>query len=53
MRGEVEDRELFDDLIEMAIGPLYVRRYISRRPMDDSFIDRVVATVLSQIDPTR
>jgi hypothetical protein len=29
----------------MAIGPLYVRRYISRRPIDDAFIDRIVASV--------
>lgn len=48
LRGEVEDRDVFEDLIEMAIGPLYVRRYISRRLIDDAFIERIVDAVLSK-----
>lgn len=47
LRGDVDDRDVFEDLIEMAIGPLYVRRYISRRAIDDVFIERVVDAVLS------
>lgn len=47
LRGDVDDRDAFEDLIEMAVGPLYVRRYISRRMIDDVFIERVVDAVLS------
>ncbi|MFY9478302.1 MAG: TetR/AcrR family transcriptional regulator [Aquabacterium sp.] len=48
LRGEMDDQADFEELIEMAIGPLYVRRYISNRPIDDALIDRVVAQVLPQ-----
>jgi len=44
-RGEIRHRKDLEDLIEMAIGPLYVRRYISRRPIEDAFIDRIVASI--------
>jgi AcrR family transcriptional regulator len=44
-RGEIRQRKDLEDLIEMAIGPLYVRRFISRRPIEDAFIDRIVAGV--------
>ena len=47
LRGEIDPGEDFEALIEMAIGPLYVRRYVSLRPIDDAFIDRVVTKVLS------
>lgn len=47
LRGDVDDRDVFEDLVEMAIGPLYVRRYISRRSIDDAFIERVLDAVLT------
>lgn len=47
LRGELSRREDLEDLIEMAIGPLYVRKFISLRAIDDEFIDRVVERSLS------
>lgn len=47
LRCDIGDRAHLEELIEMAIGPLYVRRYLSRQPIGDDFIERVVTTVLS------
>lgn len=45
-RGEIDPQADFESMIEIAIGPLYVRRYISLRPIDDAFMDQLVALAL-------
>jgi len=47
LRGEIWPEGDPEELIERAIGPVYVRRFISRRPVDDGFIERTVDSVLA------
>ncbi len=47
-RGELAEGEDAEELLERALGPLYVRRFISRRPIDDAFIERAVVSALGR-----
>ncbi|RZS29935.1 TetR/AcrR family transcriptional regulator [Corticibacter populi] len=51
VRGELDAQTDAEELIERAIGPLYMRRFISHRPIDDAFIERVVQGVLPERMP--
>jgi len=44
-RGELSPDVDRDELFEMAAGPLYFRTFISGRPLDESFIHKVVDQV--------
>lgn len=43
-RGEIERHEFVADLF---LGPLFYRRLLSREPLDDAFIERVVDAALA------
>jgi AcrR family transcriptional regulator len=46
-RGEIAPGMDTGELIERAIGPIYVRVFISRRPVTADFLERLVDNVLS------
>lgn len=46
LRGELDPGADFEAMMELAIGPLYVRRFISMQAIDDAFIERIVASAL-------
>ncbi|HEY3481564.1 MAG TPA: TetR-like C-terminal domain-containing protein, partial [Streptomyces sp.] len=43
-RGEIEDAEFVADLF---LGPLFYRRLLSREPLSEAFVNRVVAAALA------
>ena len=45
-RGELRPGIDEEIALDLALGPLYVRTLITRRPIDDSFIERFVDTLL-------
>ena len=50
-RGELRPGTDEEIALELALGPLYVRTPITRRPIDDAFIKRFVDTLLRGLLP--
>ena len=51
-RGELQSDVDAEELIERMIGPLYVRRFISRRPASDAFLERLLASAMAETSVT-
>ena len=45
-RGEVSSDTTSADLVAMTLGPLFYRRWFSKEPIDDRFVDAVVAAAV-------
>jgi AcrR family transcriptional regulator len=52
-RGEIAPGTDTGEIIERAIGPIYVRSFLSRRPVTPDFLERIVASVLPPVPPKR
>lgn len=50
-RGELSERVDQAAIVSALIGPLYYRRWFSREPIDDAFVDYLVASATSAANP--
>lgn len=47
-RGELPPDTCAEDLIDLAAGAVFFRRFVTRRPLDEAYLDWVVSTVLGR-----
>lgn len=45
-RGEVKAESATADVVAATVGPLFYRRWFSKEPLDDRFVDAVVDTAV-------
>lgn len=48
-RGEIAQDTDTDAIIDRVVGPVYFRQLVSRLPVSDEFVDRVVAAALFDV----
>ncbi|MGH3262278.1 MAG: TetR/AcrR family transcriptional regulator C-terminal ligand-binding domain-containing protein [Trebonia sp.] len=48
-RGEIAPSADLSAVVAALLGPLFYRRWFSREPVDDKFVDLIVATVLAAV----
>jgi len=48
-RGEIQPSADLSAITAALLGPLFYRRWFSREPIDDSFVDLIVRAVLSAV----
>lgn len=50
-RGDVSPDASADLLTALTLGPLFYRRWFSKEPLDDAFVDAVVDTAIGTVSP--
>lgn len=50
-RGEIPADTDIPSGVARLVGPLFYRRWFSREPVDDAFLDEVVRGVVSPLQP--
>jgi AcrR family transcriptional regulator len=48
-RGEIQSSADLSAIVAALVGPLYYRRWFSREPIDDTFVDPLVKAVLAAV----
>ena len=49
VRGEIQSSADFSAVVAALLGPLFYRRWFSREPVDDKFVDLIVQAVLAAV----
>jgi AcrR family transcriptional regulator len=47
-RGELARNRGITEIVALLIGPLFYRRWLSREPLDESFVKRVIENAISE-----
>ena len=50
-RGELRENVNPEEVFALAAGPIYFRAFISRKPLDNQFIEAIVSSVSGQYGP--
>jgi hypothetical protein len=45
-RGEVPDNRGVTEIVALVVGPLFYRRWLSREPIDEGFVNRVIENAI-------
>jgi len=49
VRGEIQPSADLSSVVAALVGPLFYRRWFSREPIDDKFVDLIVRAVLAAV----